>query len=39
MINVGDTSFIIICTALIFIMTPGLGFFYGGPGHRKNVVR
>ena len=38
MLNTGDTSFIIICTALVMIMTPGLGFFYGGLGRRKNVV-
>ncbi|MDR3071901.1 MAG: ammonium transporter, partial [Clostridiales Family XIII bacterium] len=38
MVNTGDTAFIIICTALVFIMTPGLGFFYGGLGRRKNVV-
>ncbi|MDR0843161.1 MAG: ammonium transporter [Acidobacteriota bacterium] len=34
----GSTAFIIICAALVFIMTPGLGFFYGGLGRRKNVV-
>jgi Amt family ammonium transporter len=28
----------IVCTAMVFIMTPGLGFFYGGLGRRKNVV-
>jgi Amt family ammonium transporter len=38
MINVGDTAFILLCAALVFIMTPGLGFFYGGLGRRKNVV-
>lgn len=38
MINSGDTGFIIVCAALVFIMTPGLGFFYGGLGRRKNVV-
>ena len=38
MINTGNTAFMIICTALVFIMTPGLGFFYGGFGRRKNVV-
>jgi len=27
-----------VCAALVFIMTPGLGFFYGGLGRRKNVV-
>ena len=36
--NYGSTAFIMICTALVFIMTPGLGFFYGGLGRRKNVV-
>jgi Amt family ammonium transporter len=34
----GDTGFIMVCAALVFIMTPGLGFFYGGLGRRKNVV-
>ncbi len=38
MIDTGNTAFILICTALVFIMTPGLGFFYGGLGRRKNVV-
>lgn len=38
MINPGDTGFMIICTALVFIMTPGLAFFYGGMVRRKNVV-
>lgn len=26
MINSGDTAFMIICTALVFFMTPGLAF-------------
>ena len=34
----GNTAFMMVCTALVFIMTPGLGFFYGGLGPRKNVV-
>ena len=34
----GDTAFMLICTALVFIMTPGLALFYGGLGRRKNVV-
>lgn len=34
----GNTAFMLICAALVFIMTPGLGFFYGGLGPRKNVV-
>lgn len=28
----------IICAALVFFMTPGLAFFYGGLVRRKNVV-
>jgi len=36
--DTGNTSFMIVCAALVFIMTPGLGFFYGGLGRRKNVV-
>ncbi|MDR3135219.1 MAG: ammonia permease, partial [Deltaproteobacteria bacterium] len=34
----GDTSFVLVSAALVFIMTPGLGFFYGGLGRRKNVI-
>ncbi|MBD3255234.1 MAG: ammonium transporter [Candidatus Lokiarchaeota archaeon] len=33
-----DISFIIICTALVFIMTPGLAFFYGGLLRKKNII-
>jgi Amt family ammonium transporter len=36
--NQADITFIIICTALVFIMTPGLAFFYGGMVHRKNIL-
>ena len=36
--NTGDTGFMIICAALVFFMTPGLAFFYGGLVRRKNVV-
>jgi Amt family ammonium transporter len=38
MLDTGNTAFMIICTAMVFIMTPGLAFFYGGLGRRKNVV-
>lgn len=38
MINSGDTGFMMICTALVLLMTPGLAFFYGGMVRRKNVV-
>ena len=33
-----DISFILICAALVFIMTPGLAFFYGGLLRKKNVI-
>lgn len=36
--NAGDTGFILICSALVFLMTPALAFFYGGLVRRKNVV-
>ena len=38
MMNAGDTGFMMICTAFVFFMTPGLAFFYGGLVRRKNVV-
>jgi ammonium transporter, Amt family len=37
-IDTGDTGFMIICTALVMIMTPGLALFYGGMVRRKNVL-
>ncbi len=36
--NTGDTSFVFMSTALVFLMTPGLAFFYGGMVRRKNVL-
>lgn len=35
--NTGDTGFMMISAALVFFMTPGLAFFYGGLVRRKNV--
>ncbi|EHI99950.1 ammonium transporter [Clostridium sp. DL-VIII] len=37
-INLGDSSFMLICSALVLLMTPGLAFFYGGMVRRKNVL-
>ncbi|MFC3931344.1 ammonium transporter [Streptococcus dentapri] len=34
----GSIAFMLICTGLVFFMTPGLAFFYGGLGRRKNVI-
>src|SRR6476659_11401005 len=36
--NTADIAWIIVATALVFLMTPGLAFFYGGMVHRKNVL-
>ncbi|MBF0338821.1 MAG: ammonium transporter [Nitrospirae bacterium] len=37
-IDTGDTAWLLISTALVMLMTPGLGFFYGGMVRRKNVL-
>lgn len=37
-IDTGDTTFIIVCSALVFFMTPGLAFFYGGMVRKKNIL-
>lgn len=36
--NTGDTAWVLICSALVFIMTPGVAFFYGGMARRKNIL-
>ncbi|HFI0595522.1 TPA: ammonium transporter [Streptococcus suis] len=33
-----SVAFIVICTGLVFLMTPALAFFYGGLERRKNVI-
>ena len=37
-INAGDTAWVLLSAALVMIMTPALGFFYGGLVQRKNVL-
>ncbi|KUK41742.1 MAG: Ammonium transporter [Clostridia bacterium 62_21] len=37
-IDTGDTTFILLSAALVWIMTPGLALFYGGMVRRKNVL-
>lgn len=37
-INTGDTAWVLACSALVLLMTPGLAFFYGGMVRTKNVV-
>lgn len=37
-IDTGDTAWVLVSTALVMLMTPGLGFFYGGMVRRKNIL-
>ncbi len=37
-ISGADTAFLLVCSALVMLMTPGLGLFYGGMVRRKNVL-
>ena len=37
-ISAGDTSWVLISAALVFLMTPGLAFFYGGLVRKKNML-
>jgi ammonium transporter, Amt family len=37
-VSAGDTAWVLASTALVMLMTPGLGFFYGGLVRRKNVL-
>ncbi|MBP2650944.1 MAG: ammonium transporter [Firmicutes bacterium] len=37
-IDSGDTAFVLISSALVLLMTPGLAFFYGGMVRTKNVL-
>jgi len=37
-INTGDTAWVLISAGLVFLMTPGLAFFYGGLVRKKNML-
>lgn len=37
-VDTGDTSWVLVSTALVMLMTPGLALFYGGMVRRKNVL-
>ena len=37
-IDTGNTGFMLLCSSLVMLMTPGLAFFYGGLVGRKNVL-
>ncbi|MFB3919863.1 MAG: ammonium transporter [Candidatus Velamenicoccus archaeovorus] len=36
--NAGDTAWVLMSSALVMLMTPGLAFFYGGMVRRKNIL-
>jgi Amt family ammonium transporter len=38
MINSGDTAWVLMSTALVILMTPAVGFFYGGMVRKKNIL-
>ena len=37
-LDTGNTGFMILCSSLVMLMTPGLAFFYGGLVGRRNVL-
>src|SRR5436853_3313879 len=37
-IDTGNTAFMLLCSSLVMLMTPGLAFFYGGLVGRRNVL-
>ncbi|UCC18124.1 MAG: ammonium transporter, partial [Dehalococcoidales bacterium] len=37
-VNSGDTAWILVSSALVLLMTPGLALFYGGMARRKNLL-
>ena len=38
MVNTGDTAWLLMSSAMVMLMTPGLAFFYGGMVRRKNIL-
>ena len=38
MINTGDTAWVLVSTAFVILMTPAVGFFYGGMVRKKSVL-
>ena len=37
-LDTGNTGFMLLCSSLVMLMTPGLAFFYGGLVGRKSVL-
>ena len=38
MFDTGSTAFMVLCTSLVMLMTPGLAFFYGGLASKRNIL-
>ena len=38
MIDSGDTAWVLVSSAMVLLMTPGLALFYGGMVRRKNLL-
>jgi Amt family ammonium transporter len=38
MVNSGDTAWVLMSAALVILMTPAVGFFYGGMVRKKNIL-
>jgi Amt family ammonium transporter len=38
MLNAGDTAFVMMCTAMVLLMTPALAFFYGGLVRKTEIL-
>jgi Amt family ammonium transporter len=38
MIDSGDTTWLLVSSALVLVMTPALAFFYGGMVRKKNIL-
>jgi Amt family ammonium transporter len=38
MFDTGTTTFMLLATSLVMLMTPGLAFFYGGLACKKNIL-
>lgn len=38
MFDSGSTGFMLVCTSLVMLMTPGLAFFYGGLASKRNIL-
>lgn len=37
-VNAGDTAWLLVSSALVLLMTPGLAFFYGGMVRERNLL-